>query len=267
MMVWSYFRLQSHRADAVAPQPPNAGGFAGSSVRLCAAATAPFPDRARLGWACWPGRGRTGETLRPGVTSPTWAECSSRCGPWTWPWSQSGWCCSAASPCPPGTGTRSRFRARWPSSRCAVRLLPERPARAGAVGFYVDTMPKALLAAAAALLAFLLFSYVVVITARMHARVARGLLRPPSDPLAGAREILSRPGPLPALGGRNGGRREPGHLACRARATRRYRAPDVTGHPFSRTDLTMSPRRYEGPAHRRGEQNSHPHQAPRQLAP
>ncbi len=62
-------------------------------------------------------------------------------------------------------------------------------------------MPKALLAAAAALLAFLLFSYVVVITARMHARVARGLLRPPSDPLAGAREILSRPGPLPALGG------------------------------------------------------------------
>ncbi len=40
-------------------------------------------------------------------------------------------------------------------------------------------MPEALLAAAAALLAFLLFSYVVVITARLHARVARGLLRPP----------------------------------------------------------------------------------------
>ena len=79
--------------------------------------------------------------------------------------------------------------------------FPNGPHGAGAAGFYVDTMPKALLAAAAALLAFLLFNYVVVITARMHARVARGLLRPPADPLAGAREILSRPGPLPALGG------------------------------------------------------------------
>lgn len=82
--------------------------------------------------------------------------------------------------------------------------LPNGPHGAGAVGFYVDTLPKALLAAAAALLAFLLFSYVVVITARMHARVARGLLRPPSDPLARAREVMSRPGPLPPLGGATG---------------------------------------------------------------
>jgi hypothetical protein len=126
-------------------------------------------------------------------------------------------------------------------------------------------MPKALLAAAAALLAFLLFSYVVVITARMHARVARGLLRPPSDPLAGAREILSRPGPLPALGGGSAADAA-GHLACRARAAPEIPRSDVTGRPFGRTDLPMSPHRYEGLAHRRGQQNQPSVPAPRQLA-
>jgi len=82
--------------------------------------------------------------------------------------------------------------------------FPNGPHGAGAAGFYVDTMPKALLAAGAGLVAFLLFNYVVVITARLHARVARDLLGPPSDPLARAREVLSRPGPLPPLGGTSG---------------------------------------------------------------
>lgn len=77
--------------------------------------------------------------------------------------------------------------------------FPHGPHGPGATGFYVDTLPKALLAAVGFLALFLLFTYVLVLTARMHARVAGLLLRPPSDPLAEAREVLSRPGPLPPL--------------------------------------------------------------------
>ena len=69
----------------------------------------------------------------------------------------------------------------------------------GASGLYVTTLPKALLAAAGFLVLFLLFNYVLVATARVHARAARALLRPPSDPLAEARGVMSRPGPLPPL--------------------------------------------------------------------
>ena len=67
------------------------------------------------------------------------------------------------------------------------------------VGLYIDTLPKALLAAAGFLIAFLLFNYVVVAAARAHARVARLLLRAPADPLAEAKEVLSQPGPLGPL--------------------------------------------------------------------
>ena len=63
-------------------------------------------------------------------------------------------------------------------------------------GLYVDSLPKALLAAAVCLVAFLLFNYVLVATARAHAFVARGLLSEPADPLKEAKEILSSPGPL-----------------------------------------------------------------------
>ncbi len=77
--------------------------------------------------------------------------------------------------------------------------FPHGPNGAGGVGLYVDTLPKALLAAAAFLVLFLLFSYVLVITARAHARVARTLLRAPVDPLAEAKEVLTRPGPLGPL--------------------------------------------------------------------
>jgi len=103
--------------------------------------------------------------------------------------------------------------------------FPNGPHGPGGVGLYVDTMPKALLAAAVSLILFLLFNYVVVITARTHARVARALLRPPSDPLAGAREVLSRPGPLPALGGGSAGD------AARSPGVPRPRRPGDTAPP------------------------------------
>ena len=63
-------------------------------------------------------------------------------------------------------------------------------------GLYVDTLPKALLAAAICVVLFLLFNYVLVATARLHATVARGLLGPQEDPLQEAKEVLRRPGPL-----------------------------------------------------------------------
>ena len=41
--------------------------------------------------------------------------------------------------------------------------------------------------------------YVLVITARAHAAVARSLLRGPTDPLAEAKDVLAGPGPLGPL--------------------------------------------------------------------
>jgi hypothetical protein len=64
---------------------------------------------------------------------------------------------------------------------------------------YVDSLPKALLTAAACLVLFLIFNYVLVATARAHARIARALLRGPIDPLAAAKDVLARPGPLQAI--------------------------------------------------------------------
>lgn len=75
-------------------------------------------------------------------------------------------------------------------------VFPNGPHASPAYGLYIDTLPKALLAAAASLILFLLFNYVLVATARAHAAVARGLLRPAQDPLAEAKEVLGRPGPL-----------------------------------------------------------------------
>jgi hypothetical protein len=66
-------------------------------------------------------------------------------------------------------------------------------------GVYVDTLPKALLTAAACLVLFLIFNYVLVATARVHARVARAVLRAPEDPLAAAKDVLAHPGPLQSL--------------------------------------------------------------------
>jgi hypothetical protein len=71
----------------------------------------------------------------------------------------------------------------------------------GSQGFYVDSLHNALLAAAGSAVLFLLFNYVLVATARLHAHVARALLRPPADPLAPARAVLAGPGPLGPLVG------------------------------------------------------------------
>jgi Putative sensor len=74
--------------------------------------------------------------------------------------------------------------------------FPHGPDGQGAYGLFVDTLPKALLGAAICAVLFLIFNYVVVATARAHSAAARALLRPPADPLAGARDVLARPGPL-----------------------------------------------------------------------
>jgi hypothetical protein len=76
--------------------------------------------------------------------------------------------------------------------------FPNGPHGHPAYGLYVDTLPKALLAAAAFLILFIAFSYVLVATARAHVAVARNLLGTPGDPLREAREVLGRPGPLSA---------------------------------------------------------------------
>ena len=76
---------------------------------------------------------------------------------------------------------------------------PNGPHGPGGWGLYVDTLPKALAAAAVCLVLFLLFNYVLVLTARAHVRIARSLLRAPADPLAEAKEVLDRPGPLGPL--------------------------------------------------------------------
>jgi hypothetical protein len=74
--------------------------------------------------------------------------------------------------------------------------FPHGPRGSGAVGLYVDSLPRALLAAAVFLILFLIFNYALVLTALAHARIARSLLRARADPLAAAKEVLARPGPL-----------------------------------------------------------------------
>jgi hypothetical protein len=71
----------------------------------------------------------------------------------------------------------------------------------GSHGLYVDSLHNALLAAAGFAVLFLLFNYVLVATARLHAHVARALLRTPADPLASAKAVLAAPGPLGPLVG------------------------------------------------------------------
>jgi hypothetical protein len=77
--------------------------------------------------------------------------------------------------------------------------FPNGPHGPGGYGFYITTLPQAFLAAGCALIAFLLFNYVLVATARAHAVVARNLLRPPADPLADAKTVLAGPSPLGPL--------------------------------------------------------------------
>jgi hypothetical protein len=84
------------------------------------------------------------------------------------------------------------------SSAHGVQLgyFPHGPHGHGAWGLYVDTLPKALAVAGVCLVLFLLFNYVLVATARLHAAIARALLSPAQDPLREAKDVLRRPGPL-----------------------------------------------------------------------
>lgn len=77
--------------------------------------------------------------------------------------------------------------------------FPHGPHGSGGWGLYVDTLPKALAVAGVCLILFLLFNYVLVAAARLHAAIARALLRAPEDPLRPAKDILDRPGPLAFL--------------------------------------------------------------------
>jgi Putative sensor len=89
--------------------------------------------------------------------------------------------------------------------------FPNGPSGPHAVGVFVDTLPTALITALVCLLLLVLFSYVLVLTARTHATVARALLRAPEDPLAPAKDLLQRPGPLPSLIGRTDRPTSPTH--------------------------------------------------------
>lgn len=78
--------------------------------------------------------------------------------------------------------------------------FPAGPHGAGASGLWIyPSVGPALLVAAGCLAAFVLFSYVLVLTARLHGRVASAVLRGPSDPLGPARSVLAEPGPLGPL--------------------------------------------------------------------
>jgi hypothetical protein len=80
-----------------------------------------------------------------------------------------------------------------------IGYFPHGATGPGAIGLFVDSLPRALLAAAIFAVLFALFSYVLVATVRMHARVARALLGPPVDPLKEARDVINGPGPLGQL--------------------------------------------------------------------
>jgi hypothetical protein len=77
--------------------------------------------------------------------------------------------------------------------------FPNGPSGAGSWGWFIGNLPQALIAAGVFLVLFLLFNYVLVGTARLHAQVASTLLRAPADPMAAAKEVLTRPGPLGPL--------------------------------------------------------------------
>jgi hypothetical protein len=78
--------------------------------------------------------------------------------------------------------------------------FPAGPHGPGASGLWIyPSVGPALLVAAGCLVAFILFSYVLVLTARLHSTIARAVLRGPSDPLGPAKTVLAEPGPLGPL--------------------------------------------------------------------
>jgi len=78
--------------------------------------------------------------------------------------------------------------------------FPAGPHGPGASGLWIyPSVGPALLVAAGCLIAFVLFSYVLVLTARLHGTIARAVLRGAADPLGPARHVLAEPGPLGPL--------------------------------------------------------------------
>jgi Putative sensor len=77
--------------------------------------------------------------------------------------------------------------------------FPNGPSGPGSWGWFIGNLHQALIAAGIFLVLFLLFNYVLVGTARLHAHIASALLRAPADPMAAAKEVLTRPGPLGPL--------------------------------------------------------------------
>jgi Putative sensor len=77
--------------------------------------------------------------------------------------------------------------------------FPNGPSGPGSWGWFIGNLHQALIAAGIFLVLFLVFSYVLVGAARLHARIASALLRAPADPMAAAKEVLTRPGPLGPL--------------------------------------------------------------------
>ena len=82
-----------------------------------------------------------------------------------------------------------------------IGRFPNGPHGTGASGLWIyHSVGPALLVAAVCAIAFLFFNYVLVLTARTHARVARAVLGTHPDPLGPARQVLAEPGPLGPLG-------------------------------------------------------------------
>jgi Putative sensor len=80
-----------------------------------------------------------------------------------------------------------------------IGYFPHGPLGPGHGGLYVDSLSRALLAAAGFAVLFLLFNYALVAAARLQAQAARAILGRPSDPLAAARAVLAGPRPLGPL--------------------------------------------------------------------
>lgn len=81
-----------------------------------------------------------------------------------------------------------------------VGHFPNGPQGAHGSGLWIyNSLGPALLVAAACLIAFLLLNYLLVATARLHAHVARAVLRGASDPLERVSAVLAQPGPLGPL--------------------------------------------------------------------
>jgi hypothetical protein len=78
--------------------------------------------------------------------------------------------------------------------------FPHGPHGKGAVGVWIGSDLSATVAAAAALVLFMAWNYVLVATARVHANAVRAVVVG-HDPMAAARRVLESPGPLSTASG------------------------------------------------------------------